>query len=324
MSKKVLVTPFAFHRNAVERLEAAGFEVVFTPGKLHYANEELVEHLRTAIAFIAGSETIDRELLDQAPRLKIIARFGVGYDAVDWVYANSKGIEVTLTIGTNEQSVAEMVFAHLLGLARKINYFDRAMRDGLWTPHILGHEIWQKTMGIIGTGRIGKAVARRASGFEMKVLAYDPYPDQEWANKNNVAYVSLDELIRSSDYISLHAPADAVTSGMVNESFLSQMKPTAYLINTARGKLIDEEALYQALANQTIAGAGLDVYQIEPCMASNKLLQLDNCTSLSSHVSSHTYEAMERMSHSCAEEVIRVGCDNEAPLYPIPGSGGRR
>jgi D-3-phosphoglycerate dehydrogenase / 2-oxoglutarate reductase len=316
MKKKVIVTPEMFHRDAIEMLENAGMEVTFTEPNNKVTEEDLSTLLNQADAYVAGSNKVTEKSLAQADHLKIIARFGVGFESLDWEYARSKGIHVTITPGTLEQSVAEMVFALLLGRVRHIPYFDRTVRMGEWSPHVMGSEIWGKTFGIIGTGRIGKEVAKRALGFEMDVIAYDPFPNVEWARNHGVRYLTLDELLSSSDFVTLHPPLTEETKGMVNADFLAKMKPTAFLINTGRGKLVDEESLYLALKNKQITGAALDVFECEPVSKDNPLLELSNCI-FTSHVSSHTHEAMRRMSLVCAEEILRV-MKGEDPKYPVP------
>lgn len=326
MANNVLITPFAFQQAGFDLLRTEGLEVRYYPGKPRVEEEALLELIRDADAFIAGSEAVNKRVLDHAPRLKVIARFGVGYDRIDWKYALDKGIPTTVAIGTNEQSVAELVFAHMLALARNIPFFDRTMRSGIWSTYTLGHEMWRKTIGVIGTGRVGKAVAVRAKGFEMNVLACDPCPDPEWAARQQVRYAALEEVLAVSDVVTLHVPCNEQTEGMVSASFLTKMKPTAYLINTARGGLVDEAALYRALRDGRIAGAALDVFAAEPPPADHPWLSLDNVV-LTSHVGSHTFEAMVRMSVCCAEEVVRV-MNGRPPLHPVapsmqagPGSG---
>lgn len=315
MTKKALVTAFTFRPEGIEKLQEAGYEVTFDPTRHSYSEEELLELVGPIDAYIAGVDPITRGVIDRAPNLRIIARCGVGYDSVDWRYAREKGIPVTLTPGTNETSVAEMVFALLLGLARKIPLFDRTVREGGWHPQLLGTELTGKTIGIVGTGRIGKAVARRARGFDMTPVAYDPFRDADWAERAGVTYVAMEELLRRSDVVTLHSPLTPETERMVDAAFLRQMKRTAFLINTARGKLVDEEALAAALADGSIAGAALDVFDREPLMPGHPLLGLDS-TVLTHHVSSHTVEAMARMSLMCAEEVLRVD-RGEEPLHAV-------
>ncbi|WP_413378139.1 phosphoglycerate dehydrogenase [Alkalihalobacillus sp. 1P02AB] len=316
MPSKVLITPDMFHKDGEILLKEAGYDVQYTSPTRTITIDELRTSIMDADAYIAGSNRVDADTIDLAKRLRLIARFGVGYDSIDWKYSLDNKIPVTITPGTNEQSVADMVFALLLGISRKIPYFDRSIREANWTPQVLGHEIWSKTIGIIGTGRIGKAVAKRAKGFDMTTLAFDAYPDSAWANELGVQYVDLEQLLSQSDYLSLHLPLTKQTHRLVNNTFLQQMKSSAFLINTARGQLVDEEALHHALLNRTIAGAALDVFTKEPLAKNHQLLEVDNCL-LTCHISSHTEEAMRRMSVLCAEEIIRTG-KGQQPKHPIP------
>lgn len=317
MKKKALITAYTFHEQGVEMLKEAGYEIIFDSGKSVYKEQDLFELINDIDVYIAGTDPISKDVIDRAARLKLITRCGVGYDSVDWIYAQQKGIPVTITPGTNETSVAEMVFALLLGLARNIPMFDREVHNGIWRPQILGVELNGKTIGIIGTGRVGKAVAQRARGFGMVPIAYDPYADQRWAEELGVKYVDLDELTGTSDIITLHAPLTPDTENMVNADFLNKMKRSAFLINTARGRLLDEHALYNALAEGRIAGAALDVFIEEPLTIEHPLLGLKNCI-VSCHVSSHTVEAIKQMSVMCVYEILRME-RGEKPMNSING-----
>ncbi|TBL77859.1 phosphoglycerate dehydrogenase [Paenibacillus thalictri] len=316
MSGKVLVTPDMFHPDAVNVLKEAGFAVEFTKPTRMVTEQEVREKIADADAYVVGSNKLTAELIGAGQKLKLIARFGVGYDSIDWRYALQSGIAVTVTAGANEQSVADMALALMLSISRRIPYFDRSVREGEWTPQILTHEMWAKTVGIMGTGRIGKAVAKRVSGFDANLLAYDAYPDYTWAQQAGVTYVSKEQLLSESDYVTLHLPLNEDTNRIVDAGFLLQMKPTAFLINTARGQLVDETALYEALVQRSIGGAALDVYAKEPLPRDYPFYELDNCV-LTHHVSSHTQEAMRRMSLLCAEEIVRMN-QGLPPQYPIP------
>ncbi|TDF99420.1 phosphoglycerate dehydrogenase [Paenibacillus piri] len=316
MTLKVLITPDIFHQDAVRQLQEAGFELAYTEPTRSVKEEEVREKLAGVDAYVAGSNKLSADTIAAGNKLKLITRFGVGYDAIDWRYALSHHISVTITAGTNEQSVADMALALMLGVSRRIPYFDRSIREGQWTPQVLTNEVWSKTVGILGTGRIGKAVAKRVKGFDARIIAYDAFPDTAWAEQAGVTYVAMEQLLAESDYITLHLPLNEATDRIVNAAFLNQMKPSAFLINTARGQLVDEEALYDALKNRTIGGAGLDVYAKEPLPQQYPFYELDNCV-LTHHVSSHTKEAMWRMSLLCAEEIIRLS-QGLPPKHPIP------
>jgi D-3-phosphoglycerate dehydrogenase / 2-oxoglutarate reductase len=224
---------------------------------------DLIAALNGAAAVVAIIEPYTSAVFDGAPLLRHVARVGVGYDAVDIPAATAHGVLVTNTPGANATAVADFAMGMLLSVARWIPTFDRDLRQGVWQSR-LGADVWQQTLGIVGLGNIGRGVARRARGFDMRVLAYEPYPDQAFVREHGVELVPLERVFADSDFITLHLPASAETARMVNARLLGLMKPTAYLINTARGALVDEDALYDALKANKIAGAAIDVREIEP------------------------------------------------------------
>lgn len=232
-------------------------------------------------------------------RLKIIARWGVGYDSIDSAAATRSGIVVTYTPGLLDDAVADYAFALLLSLARRVPESRAAMERGEW-KHYWGDEVGGKTLGIVGLGRIGKAVARRAAGFNMRVLAHTPHPSPE---NGGVEFVSLEKLLDESDFVSLHAALTPVSRGMIGEAQLRQMKRTAYLVNTGRGALVDEAALVRALGEGWIAGAAVDVYTSEPLPAQSPLRFVPNLL-LSPHQSSYARGAGERVSLAAAQSIL--------------------
>jgi D-3-phosphoglycerate dehydrogenase len=252
--------------------------------------EEVIELVQGNDAVIASSsERYTREVFERADTLKHVARWGVGFETIDVDAATDSGVLITTTQGSNHWAVADHAFALMLAVARRIVQVDQAVRTGTWVRP-LGQDVWQKTLGIIGLGRIGKGIAQRASGFEMRVLAYEPVPDLDFCAKWNVELVpDLDELFRRSDYITVHAPGDDVNRGLVNASRLALLKPSAIVINTARGVLVDEDALYAALTSGQIAGAGLDVRVSEP-PTEQRFEALPNVV-LTSHVAGSTHES---------------------------------
>lgn len=266
--------------------------------------EEVVELVQGNDAVIASSaERYSRSALERADTLKHVARWGVGFETVDLPAATDNGVLVTTTQGSNHWAVADHAFALMLGVARRVVELDRIARTRRWSRP-LGRDVWHKTLGIVGLGRIGQGVAQRAFGFEMNVLAYEPYPDRAFCEKWNVELVELDELFRRSDYVTLHAPGEGGTRQLVNRERLASMKPTAVLINTARGVLVDEDALYQALTAGTIAGAGLDVREEEPPEV-DRFEALDNVV-LTPHVSGSTHEAQAASSAMVVESVLQA------------------
>lgn len=303
---KVLVAPrsFAGHsREPIELLEQHGFEVVrITAGEKSVA-EQIQEQLPGAVGVIAGLEPYDRALLERCPDLKVISRYGVGYDKVDVEAARALGITVTITPGANEDSVADLAYALMLGACRNVAYSDRMLRAGK-EERPMGVEMWKKTIGVVGTGRIGKGVVRRARGFEMKVLCYDVYPDEAFAGEQGAEYVPLDTLLKEADFISLHTPLTEGTRNLIGARELALMKPTAVLVNTARGGIVDEEALYTALKERKIAAAGLDAMVFEPPVES-PLLTLDNFVA-TSHFGATTYDAGHKMSMMAVQNLIDV------------------
>ena len=301
---KVLITARgaqAAGEQAQRLLRDAGCEIVFPPKFGPLMADELVEALSGTDAVLASLDGYTGAVLASpaADCLKIIARWGVGYDSVDVPAATRNGIVVTYTPGLLDDAVADYTFALLLALARRVHEVHSTMQRGEW-KNAWGDDIAGKTLGIIGLGRIGKAVARRASGFSMRVLAHTAHPDA--ANKS-VEFVSLERLLAESDFVSLHAALTPASRGMIGEAQLRQMKRTAYLINTGRGALLDEAALVRALKENWIAGAALDVFTTEPLSPNSALRSAPNLL-LSPHQSSYARGTGERASLSAAQAIV--------------------
>ena len=303
---RVLISPTTLagvQASFVDVLKAEGFELVYhgRPGQLN--EEQILETLKGIDATLAGSEPYNERVLAAHPQLKVIARVGVGYDAVDCAAATRHGVVVSTTPNTNQGAVAEHTFAMMLALTKNIVSQHIGTREGRW-PRGSNIPMRWRTMGITGLGRIGKATATRAKAFEMKVIAYDPFPDTAWAAANDVELVSLDELFRESDFLTLHMPALPETAKMVNATMLALMKPTAYLINTSRGAVIDEADLYEALKAKRIAGAGLDVFAVEP-PGNSPLLTLDNVV-LTPHAAGVDLQSRDDMARSAADAIVSL------------------
>lgn len=301
---KVLVTQPSVNGVGDPRLDAfraAGWEISHEPGGAWLKGDDLLELVQGHDAIIASSEPYTREILTRADTLKHVARWGVGFDQVDIPAATELGVLVTTTVGANDWGVADHAFALIFALARRVVENDRLVRGGGWSRPP-GRDIWQKTLGIVGLGRIGRGVAQRASGFEMKLLAYEPYPDMAFVEKYGVELVSLEELLQRSDYVTLHAPGGAENKHLMNAERLALMKPTAYLVNTARGGLIDENALYEALTRGKLGGAGLDVREQEP-PTDPRFNSLDHVV-LTAHVAGITVETSAAMTAMCAESIL--------------------
>ncbi len=301
----VLVTARSFGKNdsqAVNILEQHGFTVTRGGGDRPLTSAELALLVVEADALIAGNDQVDAEVIEAGKKLKIISRYGVGVDNVDLDAATAKGIPVTNTPGTNEHSVADLVFGLMLAAARQIPNVVEHVRTGGWDRR-LGTEVWRKTLGIIGFGKIGRGVAHRAVGFDMRVLVHDVCVDENAENEFGVTFVSREEVIRQADFLTLHTPCTPETRNMICAAQLEMMKPSAILINTARGGLIDEKALADAIRNKAIAGAALDVLEHEP-PKERELLELDNVL-ITSHIGGYTTEAINAMSMLAAENVIQ-------------------
>ncbi len=253
------------------------------------------------------TDTVDSDLLDRAPGLKIVANFGVGYNNIDVPAATRRGIMVTNTPGVLTDATADLTMALVLAVARRVVEGDRYTRQGrfrFWAPfYFLGHEITGKTLGIVGMGRIGRAVARRAAGFDMRVLYHSRNPlAEEEERKLSVHYAGLKTLLQEADFISLHTPLTPQTRHLIGSRELDWMKSDAFLINTARGAVVDEQALVEALKQRRIGGAGLDVYENEPRLTPG-LECLDNVVLLP-HVGSATVETRRRMAAMAVDNLL--------------------
>ncbi len=277
------------------------------------SNEELMQALRDADGLIVGNRAINSELMQAAPRLKVISMHGVGVDHIDLVAASQQGISVTNCPGANANGVADLTLALMLVVSRPIISANRALRNGQWGKHP-GVEIWQKTLGLIGLGKIGLGVARRALGFEMELLVYDPFVDQVTITELGATAVSLEDLLRQSDYVSLHTPLTEQTRGLITEERFKLMKPTAFLINTARGELINEDALYAALKAKTIAGAALDVFSEEP-PTNFDLINLPEVIA-TPHIGTHSRESTTNVSILSAKNTV-LTLQNNTPISKV-------
>jgi len=246
-------------------LREAGLELRLGSGKLSTPVAEVIESLDGCAAVIAGQEPYVAEVFDACPELRLVVRFGVGFDAVDVPAATERGVLVATIPGTNEWGIADHTIGMILDLAHGISSHDRAMRRGEWQAQ-RGIDVWRATIGIVGLGRIGRSVALRAAGFEMRVIAYEPDPLMEFVEEHGVELVTLERVFSESDFVTLHLPAMPETEGLVDASKLALMKPTAFLVNTARGDVLDEDAVYDALRSGQIAGAGLDAWTTEPML----------------------------------------------------------
>ena len=301
---KVLICD-PIHKDGIRILREAGLEVDYMP---KIEREELKKVIAEYDGIIVRSRTkVDAEVLSRAARLKVIGRAGVGVDNIDVEEAERRGIKVLRTPEGPSVSVAELTVALMLCLARMIPYADRAMKEGRWVKgELMGVELRGKKLGIVGFGRIGYEVAKRAKAFEMEVLVYDVVLDKLMDRVREVGArgLSFEELLRESDFVSIHVPLTPQTRRMIGEEELKAMKPTAYLINTSRGGVVDEGALLRALKEGWIAGAALDVYEVEP-PTNMELIRLPNvvCTP---HIGAQTAEAQRRNSVLIANKLLNA------------------
>jgi phosphoglycerate dehydrogenase-like enzyme len=287
----------------LRRLKAAGFEAVYPARPVQMREDELLPILKGVSASLAGSEPYTRRVIEANPELRVIARAGVGYDAVDLQAANDRGVAVTFTPGTNHDAVAEHTFSLILALAKNVVQHHVATRAGRW-PRQTNLPLRGRTLGIIGLGRIGKTVALRGGNFGMRLLAYEPFPDMEFVKKNAVTLAGLEQVFSEADYLSLHLPMTPESKHLVNRRTLALMKPTAFLINTARGGLVCEKDLVEALRAKRISGAGLDVFEEEP-LGNTPLLSLDNVV-LTPHTAGVDLQSRDDMALSAAESIIAL------------------
>lgn len=304
---KVLVTPTSFRSKtnikAMEKLKEFADEIVFNESGKPLTARDLKEMLKGCDGYIAGLDFIDNEALESADDLKVISRYGAGYDRVNMKAANDKGIIVTNTPGSNATAVADLAFGLILSVARRIPMLDASTKSGEWIRST-GMELSGKTIGILGLGAIGKNVAQRAKGFSMKVLAYDPFMDEEYARANDIVPSDLDDLIRNSDVISLHLPLNDKTKDIISYKEFESMKEKVILINTSRGGLINEEASVEYLKNGKLGGMGLDAFEEEPTSSFEKF-RFDNVV-LTPHTGAHTFEATENMANMAVDNLIDV------------------
>lgn len=296
-------------------LEAAGFEVL--PGNRTrnlWNEDELIAELEGCCAIVAGSEPYTPKVLEACRDLRVIARTGVGFDAINLPACDRLGIVVATTPGVNHHAVAEHTIALLFGIARGFPQQDQAVRAGKWVrvaaPRVLG-----STIGIVGLGRIGQATASRCVGLGMKVVAFEPRANAEFVKQYGIELASLDELLEKSDYVSLHCPVTSETKHLMNAARFAKMKPNSVLINTARGALVDEKALYDALKSGHLRGAGLDVFEKEPLPLTSPLLTLPNVL-LAGHTAGLDIESQQDTLKMSADTIISL-CGGKWPADRI-------
>lgn len=288
-----------------EMLRNAGFEVSVVDRSLNiYKAENLLSVVREVDAVIAGSEPWPRAVIEQLPRLRVLARTGVGFDAIDLAACDDYRVVVATTPGVNHHAVAEQALAMLLSVVRGYPRRDLSVREGIWErpslPRLMG-----STVGVLGLGRIGQAFVEKLSGLGVRVLGYDPYANAEFVQRTGIELKSFDEVLTQSDYLSLHLPVTPETKGIFHAANLARMKPGSVLINTARGALVDEPALIAALQSGHLRAAALDVFEVEPLPADSPLRKMSNVL-LSAHIAGLDNESQFDTLKMSADTILQL------------------
>ncbi len=305
--KKVLIAVPGLEGRAPEvirQLERAGFALEYNREGRALREDELIGRLPGVFATVAASEPYNERVFTAAPDLRVVARMGVGYDRVDVDAATRHGAAVAMAFGANHEAVADYAFALIAALGSELTGYHRKVLGSGWGGNV--HlSLWQATVGIVGFGRIGQALARRCRGFEMRVVASDPQIDPDHAAQLGVELLPLDRVLAEADFVSIHAPLTPETEHLIDRERLALMKATAYLVNTARGGLVDETALIEALEQHRIAGAGLDVFELEPLPAGSPLRQLDNVL-LTPHCAGTNTRSLVDMLQRCVTSILDI------------------
>ena len=306
-------TPGAHH----DLLQAQGFDIITARGPLD--ETQMISLLGEVDGIICGDDAITRRVIEKGlPKLKVISKYGIGVDRIDLEAARQVGVPVTFTPGVNEVTVAELVFGFMVSLARNIPQENRLVKEGQW-KRMTGHELWGKVLGIIGLGRIGKQVAKRALGFEMKVLGCDPNWDDAFCQEHPVGRCGMaEEILAQADFVTLHMNLTPENRCFINRERLAIMKPSAYLINCARGGLVNTADLLEALRNGEIAGYAADVLDREPPEQDDPLVRsgLENVI-LTPHIGSRTYESVARQATMAICNLVAVLKGEEPPARAI-------
>jgi len=316
MAMKVLITSTSFGKvvkEPVELLKKKGYQIIWNERGRPLKEDEVREGIKGIDAYIAGLDEITAKAIEAADKLKVISKYGAGVDNIDIETATRRKIVVTNTPGTNTETVADLTFGLILAIARKIPQADTSTKKGEWKK-FFGSAVYGKTLGIVGMGEIGKAVARRAKGFNMRIIYWSRRRKLDIEEETGAKYTDLKSVLREADFVSLHLALTSETKNIIGESEIKLMKPTTFLINTARGPLINEDALYRCLRDRVIAGAAVDSYSDEPPQRS-PLLSLDNIIT-TSHMGGYTYEALKDMGMTSVENVIDA-LEGRKPRYVV-------
>lgn len=316
MARKVAIP---FHQQSVlicdearDLLKDAGFELALNDLGRDLSKDELKQLVSDAYAVIAGVEVYDKEVLDAAQSLTVMMRFGVGTDNFDLGEMKVRGLSIGVI--SNRDAVAEFALTMMLALLKQLTRYDACARAGRWDRYPM-YELRGRTVGLLGFGRIGQRLAQLLSGFGCRIIAYDPFMDERAAREAGVETAGFDDVLRKADIVSLHLPHNQQTFHAIDADALAKMKPGAYLINTARGPIVDEAALVAALRSGQLAGAALDVFEREPIAGDNPLCRLDNVL-LAPHVSALSHETNYNGSLICAKSIIAVS-QGGSPLFPL-------
>lgn len=304
MGYKVVVTPRSFGATStgpLDMLREKGYEIVLNPQGRPLKQEELLELAADADGLLVGIDEVSRQVIEGSPGLKVISKYGVGVDNIDLQAARERGIIVTNTPGVNTDAVADLAVALMLCAARQVAAADHSIRKGEWKK-FMGVSLFKKTIGVLGTGQIGRAVARRLKGFEAELLLYDIVRDEDFAAAVGGRYAGLAEVLQEADFVSVHLPLLPATRNLIGEAELRLMKAEAIIVNTARGGIIDEDALVKALREKWIRGAALDTFSVEP-LANEELRKLPNVV-LTPHIGAYTEEAILMMGMQAARNLI--------------------
>jgi phosphoglycerate dehydrogenase-like enzyme len=288
---------------ALRLLQGAGCTVRLANTPMPYDEAQIAAQLGDVDALVFALEPTTRRVIEAAPNLRIVARPGVGFDTVDIAACTARRIPVTVA-AVNDQSVADFALGLLLNAARGITTAANSVQQHGW-ERVTGTEVWRKTLTLIGMGRIGKGVAQRARGFDMRVLAVDSFHDQAFAAHYGIEYVDLERGLREADFVSLHAPLTPATDGLINAQRIALMKRGAYVINTARGGLIDEAALAEAVRSKRLAGAAVDVLRVQGTNSPSPLIGVPGII-VTPHMATFSAEAMERVAMVVAQNIVTV------------------
>lgn len=304
--KKVLITPRSFakyNRDEVMALfQEKGIEPIFNPFNEIMTEKQLKEAIADKDGLIVGVDPVTEAVIQNAPHLKAIAKYGVGIDNIDIPTTEARSIHVSRTVGANSASVADYSFALLMAVARRVVEINNGCKNDDWSKKI-ALDVFGKKIGILGLGAIGRGMVKRAKGFDMEVYAYDIFKDEDYLRENEIKFVDVETMVKECDFISIHMPLTDETHHMFDRNLLEKAKANLVIINTARGGIVDEEALYDLIKDGKIYGAGIDAFEQEPARDS-KLLTLDNVI-VGSHTAASSIGATEQMTMMAAQNIIK-------------------